>query len=69
MNLPHKIHPKNNDLNLIYAYYCRINSHKMKHKHFDELTLKTEAMDLHYFMTFSKDASLNAKRNKNHASK
>ena len=47
MNLPHKIHPKNNDLNLIYAYYCRINSHKMKHKHFDELTLKTEAMDLH----------------------
>jgi len=39
--------PINADLNLIYSYYCRLNPQKMKHKHFDDFTQKTEAMDLH----------------------
>lgn len=56
----------NVDLNLIYSYYCRLNPQKMKHKHFSDVTVKTEAMDLHEFMMFCKDVSLNAKRKKKH---
>lgn len=41
MNKIQTNHTNNNELSIIYAYYCRLNPHKMKHKHFDELTQKT----------------------------
>jgi len=50
------------NLNLLYAFYCKLNLRKMKHRSFDDVHKKTKSMDLHEFMTFCQDFQLTAKQ-------
>jgi hypothetical protein len=51
-------------LRLIFGYYCKLNTQKMKHRMFEDVNEKALVMDLHEFMTFCKNFQITAKQHR-----